>query len=133
MTKLRSIAVYFLALAIANYGVLAAASAHAHAHDGWHPVHVVADGQTAETLEHDHHVSSPVEVSVSGDFEEDEGAPPHTETGFHSHSTPQFGPNDAYMSLAFAPTAKRVVSPDPQGLTQRHRDKPPFKPPRAFL
>lgn len=133
MTKLRSIAVYVLALAIANYGVLASASAHAHAHDGWHPVHVVTDGQIADAHGHDHHDSAPVEISGSADLEENEGAPPHTETGFHSHSAPQFGPADANLSLAFAPAADRALPPAPRWLTQRHRDKPPFKPPRAIL
>ncbi|MCK5749990.1 MAG: hypothetical protein KAH44_27480 [Oricola sp.] len=133
MTKLRSFVVYVLALAIANYGVLASASTHAHAHDGWHPIHVVADSQTADAHGHDHDGSAPEEKLVSTGLEENDGVPPHTETGFHSHSTPQFGPMDIGLSLAFAMISERAAPPDPQGAAARHRDKPPFKPPRTSL
>ena len=133
MTKLRSIAVYVLALAIANYGILASASAHSHAHDGWHPAHVVAGGQTVEAHGHDHHNAAPAEISSLTDLEVNEGAPSHTETGFHSHSTPQFGPNDGILSLAFSLISARFPLPGPQGLLSFHRESPPFKPPRIFL
>ncbi|GEM_PF-2254772 len=120
-----------LALAIANYGILATASAHAHAHDGWHPIHAVTDDQPADA--HDHDRSSLVEKSVSGDFDENERAPTHTETGFHSHSTPQFGPADGIEYIAIA-VIKGPQNPlDPDDIIHLNRDRPPFKPPRIFL
>ena len=113
MTKLRSFLVYVLTLAIANYGLLASASAHAHLHDGWHPIHVVADSQAADPHGHDHDGSAPEELSVSAGLEENDGPPPHTETGFHSHSSPQFGPTDTGVSFALmliSATAKSLPS-----------------------
>ena len=133
MTKLRSFLVYVLTLAIANYGLLASASAHAHLHDGWHPIHVVADSQAADPHGHDHDGSAPEELSVSAGLEENDGPPPHTETGFHSHSSPQFGPTDTGVSFALMLISDRVLPPAPQGAAPRHREKPPFKPPRPTL
>ena len=133
MIRLRSFVVYVVALAIANYGVLASVSAHAHAHDGWHPVHVVSDSHTGDAHGHNHYDSAPVEMLIPVDLEENDGAPPHTETGFHSHSTPQFGPADNGMSFVFMLISDRALPPVPRGAAPRHREKPPLKPPRNFL
>lgn len=129
MKLVQNLVAVILALAIANYGVVATAMAHAHDDHGFHQVHVVNfDGS-----DHDHGHDAPISEHPAPDF--DEGAPTsdHSETGFHSHSTPQFGPADTSMWLDFALIPKRALPPDPQGVAPRYREKPPFKPPRTSL
>lgn len=126
MESLRKLSALILTLALANYGVVATA-VHAHEHSGFHQVHVLLDG------DHDdgRHQGAPEHEPEEAD--RNSGAPAHTETGFHSHSSPQFGPADASVMLAVAIETGRPQPPDPDSLFQRHRDRPPFKPPRILL
>lgn len=126
MQFLRKIVALALVLAFANYGVTATV-VHSHEHQGFHQVHVELDGghgRHHDATDHEHEEIDP-----------DTGlpAPDHSETGFHSHSTPQFGPTDATVSLDFALETDRIKPLGPAALTQRHREKPPFKPPRLIL
>lgn len=118
-----------IALALANYGVVATASAHAHDDHGFHQVHVAS----FDSGDHDHDHDAPAPEQIALDSDQSAPTSDHTETGFHSHSAPQFGPNDGALSLAFVAITDRVSPPDPQGLTQLHRDSPPYKPPRTIL
>ena len=115
-----------LTLAFANYG-MAATVVHSHEHEGFHPVHIVLDGdhdRDAHAADHEHPEIDP-----------DAGtpAPEHSETGFHSHSTPQFGPADASVLIAVHLTTDRAAPIEPESHFQNHRDRPPFKPPRFSL
>lgn len=113
-----------LAFALANYGVLATASAHTHEAIGFHQVHVAVDDHND-----DHHHDD------AGDVDGDENAPgsEHHESGYHSHSSPQFGPADAQTALALLVIEGRAVWPDPADARSPSRDGRPFKPPRTHL
>lgn len=129
MSHLRRFLTLIVALALANYGAMATASAHTHDHDGFHQVHPVS----SDGFDFDHHAE--MEENESAGLDQEEGLPStdHTETGFHSHSTPQFGPHDAEISLAFILTTGRASLPDPGSFVLLPRDRPPFKPPRTSL
>ncbi len=134
MIKLRFIAGLLLAFALANYGVVASASAHAHDSDEFHPIHLIDGHESAS----DHHDSDETlaadEVAESLALEINSPAPPdHKETGFHSHSTLQFGPVDGMEQLAFAMIKSLPHPSDPDGFRPLLRDRPPFKPPRVTL
>lgn len=118
-----------IAIAVANYGVVATATAHNHDDNGFHQVHVMTFDGSDHT--HDHDAPAPERITL----DVDQGAPTsdHSETGFHSHSTPQFGPSDGTLSLAFSLISDRLSLPNPQGLVPLHRESPPFKPPRVIL
>lgn len=111
-------------IALANYGVLATASAHTHDAAGFHQVHVAHDDH------HDEH-----HHDDAGDADGDENAPgsEHHESGFHSHSSPQFGPADAQAVFALFIAKGRAVWPDPADARSLSKDQRPFKPPRSLL
>ncbi len=126
MGFLRQFVALTLVLAFANYGV-AATAVHSHEHQGFHQLHVELEGDHG----HHHDISDHHHEKIDPDT--GFPTPDHSETGFHSHSTPQFGPTDTTVSLAFVLKTDRIKPLDPAALTQRHREKPPFKPPRAIL
>lgn len=129
MVFARRLLALMISLALANYGIVATAAAHTHEHGAFHPAHVIS----VDDHDHGHHHDAPDSENAGFDHDNELPAPGHSETGFHTHSTPQFGPNDAGLSLAFILITDRATPPDPLELTHRHRDKPPFKPPRAIL
>jgi len=124
MEPFRKFAALVLSLAVANYGVVAMASLHAHEHTGFHQLHVAFDGD-----HHDDHNNANSETESNTGLP----APEHSETGFHSHSTPQFGPAVSDVLPAVVLTTGRANSPDPDRFAPLHRDRPPFKPPRTDL
>lgn len=125
MESLRKLTALILAISLANYGVLASAVAHAHETTGFHQVHLLDD----DGHHHDHE-----EMDDQQDRENNEpNAPEHSETGFHSHSSPQFGPIEtATLRVAFL-MLPRDAWVDPSGVNPLHKDRPPFKPPRTIL
>ncbi len=125
MEFLRKLTALILAISLANYGLLASAVAHVHEATGFHQVHLLDD---------DGHLHEHEETDHQQDREGDEpNAPKHSETGFHSHSSPQFGPIDtATLRVAFL-TLSRAAWVDPSGVNPLHKDRPPFKPPRTIL
>jgi len=123
MKALRKFTALVLTVALANYGVMATAAAHAHEHTGFHQVHADFDGNHGRSDHHGEYDEAGSDTNLP--------APEHSETGFHSHSTPQFGPADPGVLLAVALNARRTSSPDPDRLLPLHRDSPPFKPPRT--
>ncbi len=129
MEPLRKFAALIVTLALANYGVMAMASAHAHEHTGFHQVHAGFDG------DHDRsdHQDEPDNAEYDAGSDTNLPMPEHSETGFHSHSTPQFGPADPGILLMATLTAGRTNLPDPDRFAPLHRDSPPFKPPRTHL
>ncbi len=110
-----------LVFTLVNYGVLAAAVTHAHEHSGPHAVHFLDDGD--DRLHH----------GQEGPTGDEPNAPKHSESGFHTHSSPQFGPVDAAtLRVAFA-ASSRIAWADPSGSGPLYKDKPAFKPPRTIL
>lgn len=118
-----------LALSFANYGAMATTAVHSHDHDGFHQVHAIVDSG------HDHHDADDEQGAPGAGNAADrsEPAPEHTETGLHSHSTPQFGPQEYALTFAVGDQSLRLTPADPGGLRHLCRDHPPYKPPRAIL
>lgn len=129
MVFARRLLALMISLALANYGVVATVAAHAHEHGAFHPAHVIS----VDDHDRGHHHDALFSENADFDHDDELPAPDHTETGFHTHSVPQFGPTDAALTLALVLVTHRASPPDPLGLTHRHRDKPPFKPPRKTL
>lgn len=124
MESVRKFVTFLVALALANYGVLATASAHTHDAEGFHQVHVAVDDDHGDG--HRHH---------SDDVDHDEGTPgsEHHESSFHSHSSPQFGPADSQAGLAIRFVKGRTIWPDATQGPSPSKDGRLFKPPRMLL
>ena len=113
-----------LAIAVASYGVLVTTVAHAHDFAGFHQVHV---------LEDDHHHDHNKVGNEKDHNEQEQNGPEHSETGFHSHSSPQIGPADSATLRTTFVTLGRAAWIDPARANPLHKDRPPFKPPRISL
>lgn len=156
MTGLRMVLGLVLAIAVANYGVLAATTAHAHDHKGAHSLHI-ATKISGDSLGHDHGHHHDHYAATADQHADQEGAvgddtqpitanpeliasvgdslpaPEHTETGFHTHSAPQIGPQEAVFVLAREQTAERLTAPHPDSVRPQGGERPPLRPPRILL
>jgi hypothetical protein len=127
-----------LSLAIAQFGVLAAAPAHAHeegAHHAIHAVHVVETSSGWSLIASDHYGHEHDEPGDVADGERDEGGSRQggAESLTHVHSCPQFMQAGAQAipvaKLAFV----RSAWPASQAGPPTHASPPPLRPPRAIL
>lgn len=125
MECLRKIGALALVLLFAGYSVLAGAFVHSHEHSASHEAHFLEDrgaqGDRAALLDQ----------QEAG--EKNQTAPEGPETGFHSHSSHQFGATESnFLKVYFL--SKRLDSwSEPSILHSLTNDGPPFKPPRAIL
>jgi hypothetical protein len=127
-----------LTLAIAQFGVLAAAPAHAHEEDGHHAihaVHVVEAPAEWSAIVSDHHGHDHDEPSDVADNEGDEGRPKQggSESVTHVHSCPQFTQANAQIIPVVALACVRSAWPASQAGPPTHASAPPLRPPRTFL
>lgn len=131
MSLLRQIIAILLVVSLANYGTLATAAVHSHEFVGFHQVHSVSD----HDHEHDHHAEKD-RLSSGVEFPAEDGAPEgtgHKESGLHTHSTPQFEPNDLVLAYGVGNEASNMTPTEPAGLRPLHNEHPPYKPPRLIL
>lgn len=128
----------FLTLAIAQFGVLAAAPAHAHeedAHHAIHAVHVIETPSEWSLIASDHHGHEHDEPGDIAGGERDEGGPKQggTEPLTHVHSCPQFTQASAQAIPVVALACVRSAWPASQAGPPTHASAPPQRPPRAIL
>lgn len=127
-----------LTLAIAQFGVLAAAPAHAHEEGGHHPVHavhVVEATVERSALAEDHHShghDQPSDVA-DGERDEDRSKQNGSEHLTHVHSCPQFMQASALTIPVVALASMRGGWPLTHAGPPTHASAPPDRPPRAIL
>lgn len=126
-----------LSLAIAQFGVLAAAPAHAHergAHHAIHALHVIEASSEWNVIASDHHGHEHDEPSDVADGERDEGRSKQsgTESLTHVHSCPQFTQASAQAIPVVALAFVRSAWPASQAGPPTHASAPPLRPPRAI-
>lgn len=127
-----------LSLAIAQFGVLAAAPAHAHEEDGHHAihaVHVIEVSSEWSLIAADHHGREHDEPSDVADSERDEGGSNQggSESLTHVHSCPQFTQTGAQVIPVVSLACVRSAWPASQAGPPTHASAPPLRPPRAIL
>ena len=127
-----------LSLAIAQFGVLAAAPAHAHeegAHHAIHAVHVIEASSEWSALALDHHGHEHDEPIDVADGERDEGRSNQngSEHLTHVHSCPQFMQASALAIPVVALASMRGAWPMTHAGPPSHASAPPDRPPRAIL
>ncbi len=124
-----------LSLAIAQFGVLAAAPAHAHEEGAHHAVHVVETSSEWSVIASDHHGHEHDEPNDIADGERDEGGSKQngTESLTHVHSCPQFTQTSAQAIPVVALLCVRSSWPASQAGPPTHASAPPLRPPRAIL
>jgi hypothetical protein len=127
-----------LTIAIAQFGVLAAAPAHAHeegAHHAIHVVHVIEASPERGLIASDHHGHEHDEPIDVADGERDEGGSRQnsTESLTHVHSCPQFTQASAQAIPVVALACVRSAWPASQAGPPTHASAPPQRPPRAIL
>jgi hypothetical protein len=127
-----------LSLAIAQFGVLAAAPAHAHeegAHHAIHTVHVIEASPERGALALDHHGHEHEERGDVADNERDEDRSKQggSESLTHVHSCPQFMQASALAIPVVALASMRGAWPMTHSGPPSHASAPPDRPPRAIL
>lgn len=127
-----------LTLAIAQFGVLAAAPAHAHEerdHHAIHAVHVIEAPAEWSAIASDHHGHEHDEPSDVADTERDEDRSKQsgTESLTHVHSCPQFTQASAQAIPVVALAFVRSAWPASHAGPPSHASAPPLRPPRALL
>lgn len=131
MHLLRRCLAILMTVALAVYGAAATSTAHAHAYSGFHDVHVLGDDHQHDDADHhDDFADADLRGPVGDPMEP---ASDHHESGFHSHTAPQFGPADSMSVLTTAVASQRAYFFDPDRMAAKARDESPFKPPRILL
>jgi len=125
----RKFAALVLTFALVSYSGAAMALTHAHEYTGFHQMHAGFDGDhdRSDHLGELDNANSEMVSNIGS------SAPGHSETGFHSHSSPQFGPIDTGVLLGAIVATGGANSSDSDRCAPLHQDRPPFKPPRIYL